>query len=66
MAAQRKSADESLTSAVRDGAALRCHCGSLIARLVPTGVEIKCRRCKRRVILPLGTDTVSDGDGAAS
>jgi phage FluMu protein Com len=37
----------------RSGAALRCHCGSLLARLVPEGVEIKCRRCKRRVIIPL-------------
>ncbi|HEX9788596.1 MAG TPA: hypothetical protein VGB09_11245 [Candidatus Binatia bacterium] len=34
----------------------RCHCGSLLARLVPGGVEIKCRRCKRRVVIPLQTD----------
>jgi hypothetical protein len=41
---------------VKDGAAaLRCHCGSLLARLVPKGVEIKCRRCKRRVVIPLST-----------
>jgi hypothetical protein len=32
---------------------LRCCCGSLLARLVPQGVELKCRRCKRHVILPL-------------
>jgi hypothetical protein len=32
---------------------LRCHCGSLLARLVPEGVEIKCRRCKRTVVVPL-------------
>ena len=31
---------------------LRCGCGNLLARIVPEGVEIKCRRCKRRVILP--------------
>jgi phage FluMu protein Com len=31
----------------------RCLCGSLLARLVPEGVELKCRRCKRQVILPL-------------
>jgi hypothetical protein len=28
-------------------------CGSLLARLVPQGVELKCRRCKRQVIVPL-------------
>jgi hypothetical protein len=32
---------------------LRCPCGSLLARLVPGGVELKCRRCKREVIVPL-------------
>jgi hypothetical protein len=32
---------------------LRCHCGSLLARLVPGGVELKCRRCKRTVTVPL-------------
>jgi phage FluMu protein Com len=31
----------------------RCLCGSLLARLVPQGVELKCRRCKRQVIVPL-------------
>jgi hypothetical protein len=33
--------------------ALRCCCGSLLARVVAAGVEIKCRRCKRRVVVPL-------------
>ena len=32
---------------------LRCGCGSLLARLVSGGVELKCRRCKRTVMLPL-------------
>ncbi len=31
----------------------RCHCGSLLARLVGGGVELKCRRCKRTVWIPL-------------
>jgi hypothetical protein len=31
----------------------RCHCGSLLARLVPEGVELKCRRCKRRIVVHL-------------
>ena len=29
----------------------RCPCGSLLARLVPQGVELKCRRCKRTVLI---------------
>ena len=32
---------------------VRCHCGKLIARLVPGGVEIRCQRCKRAVVVPL-------------
>ena len=31
----------------------RCQCGSLLARLVDEGVEIKCRRCKQTTWLPL-------------
>lgn len=38
----------------------RCLCGSLLARLVPEGVEIKCRKCKRQIVLP-----VLEKDGAA-
>jgi hypothetical protein len=33
-------------------ASLRCCCGSLLARLVSDGIELKCRRCKRQVIVP--------------
>ena len=32
---------------------LRCGCGSLLARLVGEGIELKCRRCKRTVVLSL-------------
>jgi hypothetical protein len=32
---------------------LRCCCGSLLARVIAEGVEIKCRRCKRKVVLPI-------------
>jgi hypothetical protein len=35
---------------------LRCCCGSLLARRVPGGVELKCRRCKRTLVLPLFED----------
>lgn len=31
---------------------LRCHCGRLMARLTSGGIEIKCQRCKRVVLLP--------------
>lgn len=34
----------------------RCACGSLLARWVEGGVELKCRRCKRTVLVPLATD----------
>jgi phage FluMu protein Com len=29
----------------------RCVCGSLVARVVPDGVELKCRRCKRTLVV---------------
>ena len=35
---------------------LRCDCGSLVARLVSEGVEIKCRRCKRLVLITCDTE----------
>ena len=31
----------------------RCLCGNLLARLVEGGVELKCRRCKRTVVVPV-------------
>ena len=36
-----------------DPADCRCLCGSLLARVVPGGVELKCRRCKRTMVVPL-------------
>ena len=36
-----------------DRAECRCLCGSLLARVVPGGVELKCRRCKRTMVVPL-------------
>jgi hypothetical protein len=36
-----------------DSSECRCLCGSLVARRVPDGVELKCRRCKRTIVLPL-------------
>ncbi len=38
----------------------RCECGSLLARIVENGVEIRCRRCKRDLLVPFsaGNDWV--------
>jgi len=30
----------------------RCLCGSLMAKITPMGVEIKCRKCKRIQLIP--------------
>lgn len=30
----------------------RCECGQLIAKLRADGVELKCKRCKRIVLIP--------------
>jgi phage FluMu protein Com len=35
---------------------LRCLCGRLLARLVAGGVELRCRRCKRTLVVPLEED----------
>ncbi len=32
---------------------IRCMCGSLVARLLPTGLELKCKRCKRLHLIPV-------------
>ena len=34
----------------------RCLCGSLLARMVEGAVELKCRRCKRTLLVPLAGD----------
>jgi len=40
----------------------RCSCGRLLARLTRDGLEVKCRRC-RRVLLIAWAD-IADEDGA--
>jgi phage FluMu protein Com len=50
----RLQSPQSKTRAPTDRASsLRCGCGNLLARVVADGVEIKCRRCKRYVVVPL-------------
>jgi hypothetical protein len=61
-----RSEQEPASSATKVDGAMRCHCGSLLARLVPRGVEIKCRRCKRRVVIPLRRHAVEASGGAMS
>lgn len=34
------------------GADCRCDCGGLVARIVEAGVELRCRRCKRTLLVP--------------
>ncbi len=29
----------------------RCECGNLLAKMAPEGIEVKCRRCKRIVLI---------------
>jgi hypothetical protein len=57
-----------LPEAPRPESECRCLCGSLLARLVEGGVELKCRRCKRAHVLPLGDSSsgVSDRPCARS
>lgn len=44
-----------------DAVDLRCECGAMLARRVPGGIEIRCRRCHRSVIV---TDGALVGGGA--
>jgi len=46
---------QALASATACGCECRCHCGNLLARVVPGGVELKCRRCKRTFIVKAAT-----------
>jgi phage FluMu protein Com len=32
---------------------LRCGCGNLMARMTSAGLELKCRRCKRLIVVPV-------------
>ena len=35
----------------RQNDAVRCECGNLLAKLTRKGLEVKCRRCKRKQLL---------------
>jgi hypothetical protein len=49
--------ERSRSDASRPPRQCRCTCGSLLARLVGGSVELKCRRCKRTLLLPVSGDT---------
>ena len=34
---------------------LRCLCGQLMARLTDQGVELKCKRCRRLMVIPFSS-----------
>jgi hypothetical protein len=38
------------------GGEIRCGCGSLLARVLPDGVELKCRRCGRLIFVGVDDD----------
>jgi hypothetical protein len=46
--------DQIIPSAIQPPKDGRCLCGNLLARLRPEGVELKCRRCKRVMVIPWG------------
>ena len=45
-----------------DDGALRCACGSLLARFVGGRLELKCKRCKRTVMVDLKPATAVPAD----
>lgn len=49
------------TAEAREHEDFRCACGSLLARVVADGVELKCRRCKRTVVIPIDGGTTEIG-----
>ncbi len=51
--AETRSAPPGVERGAGGHGAVRCGCGSLLGRLVPEGVEVKCRRCKRTFVIPL-------------
>jgi phage FluMu protein Com len=40
------------TSDARPSNETRCECGQLIAKVREHGLELKCKRCKRIIVIP--------------
>jgi len=47
--------------AVQGDGAVRCACGSLLARYFGRTIELKCRRCKRTVMVERDADVAPSG-----
>lgn len=56
----RRAGDRAAPGAPRAIRETRCACGSLLARLTAEGVELKCRRCKRLVVVRWGEQRALD------
>jgi len=52
---------KSLAASPELGSEARCECGQLVAKLRTDGVELKCKRCKRIMLIPFAT--MEDGAG---
>ncbi len=50
---RKRDGDRTRNEPTRDEADCRCLCGNLLARWVEGAVELKCRRCKRTLRVPL-------------
>lgn len=44
-----------VSSTRMDRSESRCECGQLIAKIRSRGLELKCKRCKRIVLIPFTT-----------
>jgi hypothetical protein len=60
MSAEREKNESAPASEQSDAHDRRCGCGKLAARVTTQGVEIKCSRCKR-VIIVSWNDVPKDG-----
>jgi len=47
---------KSLASSSDVASEARCECGQLVAKLRQNGVELKCKRCKRIVLIPFSSE----------
>lgn len=58
--ASRPSGAATSSAGTDESQEVRCCCGSLLAKLVEGGVELKCRRCKRIVVVPFEPDDAGE------
>jgi hypothetical protein len=47
--------ETSTSSHSEDCSETRCECGQLIAKVRGQGLELKCKRCKRIVVIPFSS-----------